>query len=365
MKIDRNNYEAYFIDYLEGNLDENLINDFIEFIRQNPDLKEELELAGSVSLSPEELEFGKKANLYRKIYDNEKEFNRAAIAQTEGDLKEDEKPAFEDYLLRHPEKQKEVALFSKTKLHPDESVQFSKKNKLYRRSSRQRILLWTSRIAAVMVLAFSVYLFLNNSAENISEKQLVIAEQETDRQEELSSENARENVSEKPLVSENEKQIAGSHAEQKKTEEAAINPEEKVVSNREKNRMAKNTTDKTVPEQTITARIPVEAPARINRLSAKVKAQAPAILPVSVGNYRIQSPVAENREEERLIGDIVREKAGLDNISLDKITRTGLKLISSFSKDNLTYETNANGKITELNFDSRLLAFSIPTNSDE
>ena len=42
MKINRNNYEAFFIDYLEGNLDEKMVDDFIEFLQQNPDLKEEL-----------------------------------------------------------------------------------------------------------------------------------------------------------------------------------------------------------------------------------------------------------------------------------------------------------------------------------
>ena len=31
MKINRENYESFFIDYLEGNLDERQVNDFIDW----------------------------------------------------------------------------------------------------------------------------------------------------------------------------------------------------------------------------------------------------------------------------------------------------------------------------------------------
>ena len=32
MKINRENYESFFIDYLEGNLDERQVNDFIDWV---------------------------------------------------------------------------------------------------------------------------------------------------------------------------------------------------------------------------------------------------------------------------------------------------------------------------------------------
>ena len=72
-----------------------------------------------------------------------------------------------------------------------------------------------------------------------------------------------------------------------------------------------------------------------------------------------------NISEERFIADVVKEKTGLDNLSLNKITKAGLNLVSSISKDKFNYETNKNGKITEVNFDTRLLAFSIPTKNEE
>ena len=39
--INRDNYEAYLLDYLEGNLEESAVNEFIEFLKQNPRLQED------------------------------------------------------------------------------------------------------------------------------------------------------------------------------------------------------------------------------------------------------------------------------------------------------------------------------------
>jgi hypothetical protein len=130
MKINRNNYEAFFIDYLEGNLDEKMVDDFIEFLQQNPDLKEELSLFETVSIGQEEITFSKKELLLKDKYDIENEFNQAAIARLEGDFSALEKIEFENYLSAHPDKQKEAELFSKTKLQPDKSLVFSKKKEI-------------------------------------------------------------------------------------------------------------------------------------------------------------------------------------------------------------------------------------------
>ncbi len=98
MKINRDNYEAYFIDYLEGNLDEKLVDDFLEFLQQNPDLKEELAMFKSVSLEPEEIKFNKKELLYKNKFDSEDVFNNTSVAFMEGDLTDGEKEQFAKYL---------------------------------------------------------------------------------------------------------------------------------------------------------------------------------------------------------------------------------------------------------------------------
>ncbi|HSH19412.1 MAG TPA: hypothetical protein VLA03_03115, partial [Draconibacterium sp.] len=185
MKITRNNYEAFFIDYLEGNLDNKMVDDFIEFLQQNPDLKEELSLFENVSIEQEKITFNKKELLLKEKYDSEKEFNNTAIAELEGDISSSEKAEFEKYLLAHPEKQKEANLFKLTKLHPDQSVTFSKKHKLYHRTAGKTIFLWSLRVAAVIIVALSVYNFIDNSSDQIitENKFAAITEKEPEKNE--------------------------------------------------------------------------------------------------------------------------------------------------------------------------------------
>jgi len=167
MEINRNNYEAYFIDYLEGVLDEKLVDSFIDFIKLNPDLKEELDLFESVSAMPETISFEKKNTLYKEKYDSEQEYNKAAVAILEEDISAEEKVEFEIYLAEHPEKKEDAALFSKTKVQADESIIFNKKDKLYRKSLGKIVLMWSSRVAAVLVLAFAVFTLINKTSTGI------------------------------------------------------------------------------------------------------------------------------------------------------------------------------------------------------
>ena len=351
MKIDRNNYEACFLDYLEGNLDENLVDDFIEFIRQNPDLKKELEVFNSITLKPEEILFDKKGRLFKEIFDNEAEFNRAAVAQMEGDLSAKEKAAFEDYLASHPEKLKETALFNLTKLQPDESVIFSKKNKLYQRSNGKVFILWASRVAAILILAMAVYILIDRPFENtVSNKQVAVVNNE--------KETVKPAPEKAPIVVEKQSETINTPVETKTepSEKEDVSSKPEVIQADKMEEPAEN-------EQIAEARIPIEVPKKIRNISPALKNQAVDLTLVSM-NRHTQNP-AEDRSEDHFLADVVKEKTGLDNLSLNKITKAGLKLVSAISKEKFTYETNNSGKVTEVNFDSRLLAFSIPTGNGE
>ena len=52
-RINRHNYEAFYIDYLDGNLTQEETAEMEAFLKANPDLSEELEGLGEISLSPE------------------------------------------------------------------------------------------------------------------------------------------------------------------------------------------------------------------------------------------------------------------------------------------------------------------------
>jgi hypothetical protein len=350
MKITRDNYEVYFLDYLEGNLDENLVDDFIDFLRQNSDLKAELEMLGPVKMELENIIFRGKNKLYKEKFDLEPEFNRAAVARLEGDLQKNEIAEFEKYLSIRPEKQKEAALFEKTRLKADESIIFKKKNKLYHYSTGKTILFWSTRIAAVLVLAFMVYRVADNiSTQNIiPESQVAVSEKKTIP---VPSEPA--NIPQKPEKKEETLPVDKNVAE----------PLKKAVPKTEPVKSLRETTKGRMDHERIAeVRIPVEIPEKLPGRSASLSIPH---TDVALAQMKITLPETPAQiYEERLLADVVKEKTGIGNLSLNKVAKAGLNLVANVSNEKFSFDTNTDGQITELNYDSRLLAFSIPTKND-
>lgn len=361
MKITRQNYEAYFIDYLEGSLDEKLVDQFIKFLQKNPDLKKELSLFESVSAVPETTKFSKKDKLYKDKFDVENEFNEAAVANLEGDITTREKREFENYLSSHPEKQNDLKLFSKTLLKADTSITFTNKNKLYKKPKGRVVLFWAGRVAAVLILAFAIFSLLDKDADTVNEVNHFAQVEEKNEQtttpaieekQETESAKTPENTTEKIQEPEVKTQIPPKKDVLPKIETP------KNVSESEKS--------KTELEDIVPKRVPVEVPQKMNSLIASIEPQqqSAGLAPMSLKYIEIvteQAPV----EDERLLADLVKEKTGIDKLSINKIKKAGLNLVSNFTKDNLSYQTNEDGTITEINYDSRLLAFSIPTRKEE
>jgi hypothetical protein len=351
MKITRENYESFFIDYLEGTLDKRLVDDFIDFLQNNPDLKEELTFVEPLTIQPEEIVFEKKEQLYKQHFDSEQEFNRAAIAGLEGDLSEKQKNEFDKYLALHPEKQKDVELFKKTKLLPDESIVFHKKKKLYRYTIGRSILLWSGRIAAVLILALAIFSLVDNNSNNsLTENQVAKVEKETSKKEKA-PETKQTQVQQETKTIPTEKEKNNARPEIKK-------PKPIKKSN---TRIHENSTGRMKNEDIALKRIPVEVPETMQTMVANFETSAPRVYLAAV---KPKNSVFTTHGDERLLADVVREKTNIEDINLNKIAKVGLKLISGFTKENFTYETNENGAITEYNYDSRLLAFTIPARNE-
>ncbi|MBK6282253.1 MAG: hypothetical protein IPF54_05910 [Draconibacterium sp.] len=350
MKINRNNYESFFVDYLEGKLDEKLVDDFIEFLQQNPDLKEELSLFENISIRNEEITFNKKELLLKEKFDVEQAFNEAAIAVFEEEISTSEKAEFDKYLSKHPEKQKEFELFKLTKLHPDETVVFSKKNKLYKKESGRTILLWSMRVAAVFIVALSVYIYIDKTSETLKpENQIAVLEKVPEKKPNT------EEIKEVPVKTE------------KKEVEPVIKGEKQVIK-KEKPKpepvksLRENSKGRLESEDLAMIRINDEIPSKLQSLNPSIYA---GITKIELVPVKINTPESiETFNDEILLVDIVKEKTGIEKLNFDKITKAGLSFVSSISKEKFNYETNSEGKITEVKYDSRILAFSIPTKNE-
>ena len=171
MKIDRNNYEEFFILYLDKELGEEDRLAVESFVEQNPDLKEELELLSQFRLQPdEEICFPDKSILLK----NGELSVETMLLYLDGELSPEEtrkagKAIQADIVLR-----KEFNLLKKTKLEA-EKIQFPDRSVLYRHSAPARIIsIQLRRVAAaviILLLAGAGYLLLNdrNQGDNTPE----------------------------------------------------------------------------------------------------------------------------------------------------------------------------------------------------
>lgn len=139
MNINRNNYEVYMVDYLDGNLNASQVAELKLFLDQNPDIKEETEgLAPQIfdnEIHEDKVEFEEKSALKQVDSSGEEIINSGNcdtwfIAAVEGTLSKDELIRLDDYLKENPERKKDFDLFMATKLVPEEHVTFENKNAL-------------------------------------------------------------------------------------------------------------------------------------------------------------------------------------------------------------------------------------------
>ena len=169
MKLNRNNYEEYFILYVDNELDSECRREVEAFVKQNPDLKAELDLLMQSKLAPDaEINFTDKGSLMR--------FDIASISLSnyeewltsyiDDELTEGERRDVEVFVAGNPAIQRELNLLQQTKLQPDIIV-FPGKESLYRRTEKARLVSvrwWRIAAAAVLLLGISsTTIFLINN----------------------------------------------------------------------------------------------------------------------------------------------------------------------------------------------------------
>lgn len=159
MELNRDNYEAYFLDFLEGNLtpeQEEMLNRFLKF---NPDLEEELHSFSFLSISPENTNYPEKASLKKEIPPTAESlspgnFDIFCIAYLEGDLSEAQKEALFNFLEENPSYAEILDTYRLTHLVP-ENIAFPGKGKIHKRKVsgfQWRILVPLAAAAAIALM---------------------------------------------------------------------------------------------------------------------------------------------------------------------------------------------------------------------
>ncbi len=131
MIINKNNYEAFFLDYHEGNLSPQQVADLLLFVEQHPELKEEFESFENVTLDDlSNVAFEGKSSLKKEItLENKEEY---FIRYVENTLTPAESTLLKSFIKQHPQFLPELELFKKTKVFADASVVFENKESLKR-----------------------------------------------------------------------------------------------------------------------------------------------------------------------------------------------------------------------------------------
>jgi hypothetical protein len=160
MLPDRSNYEIWFIDYLDGNLDETRINQLFPFLEKNPDLRQELEEISGIKISPVGNSSVNKSHLKKTYSDlSSEQFDFLCVAAAENDLDEEQKVELGEIINQNSERRKTLGLIKKIKLTASD-VKFNRKSSLRKLTSPQKVFrLSVIVISAAACLAIMISLF--------------------------------------------------------------------------------------------------------------------------------------------------------------------------------------------------------------
>jgi len=175
MKIDRSNYEIWFIDSLDGNLNDDQAEQLQLFLSENTDLKEELNDLPDIIIKPPVIDFTGKRAIRKAASDiSEPQFEYLCAAYIENDLSEDELKELSEIISDDRKRQQSLELFKKLKLKPSGSV-YENKKKLLKRTPVQKAIRMSfaglSAAASAAILIISYFLFSGNHRdmkENLS-----------------------------------------------------------------------------------------------------------------------------------------------------------------------------------------------------
>jgi hypothetical protein len=167
--ITLDNYEEYFILYMDNELEANQVQMVESFLSQHPHLQIEMDMLMETQLPVEEISFDKTSLLSVNmpspiaeedlllLMDSELEASRKKIVQLE--------------LESNPEYQKQYQQILRTKLDPSDKVIHPNKKELYRHETKVIGMAVWMRIAAALILiaAMSVLYFMSGEKETLQE----------------------------------------------------------------------------------------------------------------------------------------------------------------------------------------------------
>ncbi len=177
MNINRNNYEEYFLLYIDNELSATEKAEVEMFLQTNPDLQMEMDLLKSTVFPSDDIVFPGKQELIKEEIPSG--LQEQLLMHIDNELDTSSTKMLEQKIASYKLLQQELATLQKTKLDASEKIIFTDKASLYRKEPARVVGFYFRRFAAAAVLLgvlFSAgYLVLNNENENTDTSSPAIA----------------------------------------------------------------------------------------------------------------------------------------------------------------------------------------------
>ena len=172
MKIDRHNYEEFFLLYIDNELNVDQKKQVEAFVLANTDLEEELiMLQQSKLVADHSFVFdGKESLMKEESSINMSNYEEWLLLYTDNELTREQKIIVEKFAEEHEHVKKELDLFLQTKLESQEIV-FADKASLYKTEEKVRVVgmsWWRIAAAAILLIAVGLgtYSIINNNKKS-------------------------------------------------------------------------------------------------------------------------------------------------------------------------------------------------------
>ena len=176
MHINSENYETYFIDFIDGTLSPSLEVELRSFLALNPALASELDSLDLVVLEPNSIQYPNKPSAYKELSfcGIENRFDYLSIAKLENDLTTQEAQELKAGLEKNSFHAETYALFQQTRLIPDSKIYYANKQKLKRYGflylSHKHLVSFVSTAAATVAILLGMLYFLPKTTEQTIEQ---------------------------------------------------------------------------------------------------------------------------------------------------------------------------------------------------
>ncbi|MFN3666272.1 MAG: anti-sigma factor family protein [Sediminibacterium sp.] len=171
IQINRHNYEEFFLLYVDRELSPAAVTAVEQFIKDNPDLADELTALQQTTLPSDDALVFDKTSLFRKA-ENEISIDNSTeqfLLYVDDELTPAERQSVETFVLQHPSLQESFVQLKQTKL-PAEHIPFPDKQLLYKTESDRKPVIymrWMRMVAAAAVIAFGFFLWDFSGSTNI------------------------------------------------------------------------------------------------------------------------------------------------------------------------------------------------------